>query len=72
MTVVRAIHHESMQQLAYLIVNTAPVKAKGFKIGKRLSTQCILVAYEKFHNMLGFKSLNELAQLLDNYSQFVI
>ena len=66
MAVARAIHHESKQQLAYLIVNVAPVKAKGFKMGKRLSTQCILVAYEKFHSMIGFKSLNELAQLLDN------
>lgn len=66
MAVVRAIHHESTQQLAYLIANAAPVKARGFKMGKRLSTRCILIAYEKFHSMLGFKSLNELSKLLDN------
>lgn len=66
MAVVRAIYHESTQQLAALIVNIAPIKAKGFKIGKRLSARCILIAYEKFHSMLGFKSLNELSNLLDN------
>lgn len=61
--ITKAIYHDDLLQLARLVVNAAPVEAKGFRMGKRLSSYCILVAYDAQSKLVGFKSIEWLSTL---------
>jgi len=66
------VYHNTKIDLAQMIINSAPMGMKGWRIGKRLSSSAVIINYDTGYGIAGFRSLNKLNQLLDNYGQSVL